>query len=55
VLKDNGYATGLGDEGGFAPDLANNRAALELIGTAVDKAGFHARNGYRPRPRRRLH
>jgi enolase len=39
-LKDNGYATGLGDEGGFAPDLANNRAALELIGTAVDKAGF---------------
>ncbi len=40
VLKDNGYATGLGDEGGFAPDLANNRAALELIGTAVDKAGF---------------
>ena len=40
VLKDNGYATGLGDEGGFAPDLANNRAALELIGTAIDKAGF---------------
>jgi len=40
VLKDSGYATGLGDEGGFAPDLANNRAALELIGTAVDKAGF---------------
>lgn len=40
VLKKNGYATGLGDEGGFAPDLPNNRAALELIGTAVDAAGM---------------
>jgi enolase len=40
VLKDGGYATGLGDEGGFAPDLPTNRAALELIATAVDKAGF---------------
>jgi enolase len=40
VLKDNGYATGLGDEGGFAPDLPNNRAALDLIGTAAAKAGF---------------
>ena len=40
VLKKNGYATGLGDEGGFAPDLPNNRAALELIGTAVEAAGM---------------
>ena len=40
VLKDGGYATGLGDEGGFAPDLATNRAALDLIATAIDKAGF---------------
>jgi len=40
VLKKNGYATGLGDEGGFAPDLPNNRAALELIGTAIDAAGL---------------
>jgi enolase len=40
VLKDGGYATGLGDEGGFAPDLATNRVALDLIATAVDKAGF---------------
>ena len=40
VLKKSGYATGLGDEGGFAPDLPNNRAALELIGTAVEAAGL---------------
>ena len=40
VLKENGLATGLGDEGGFAPDLANNRAALDLISTAVEKAGL---------------
>ncbi|MFM8515328.1 MAG: phosphopyruvate hydratase [Actinomycetota bacterium] len=40
VLKKNGYATGLGDEGGFAPDLANNRAALELIATAIEAAGL---------------
>jgi enolase len=40
VLKAEGYATGLGDEGGFAPSLPNNRAALELIATAVEKAGL---------------
>jgi len=40
VLKAGGYATGLGDEGGFAPDLAGTRAALDLIADAVDKAGF---------------
>jgi len=40
VLKADGYATGLGDEGGFAPDLPNNRAALELIGRAVEAAGL---------------
>jgi enolase len=40
VLKKNGYATGLGDEGGFAPDLPSNRAALELIATAIDAAGL---------------
>jgi enolase len=40
VLKKNGYSTGLGDEGGFAPDLPNNRAALELIATAVASAGL---------------
>jgi enolase len=40
LLKSKGLATALGDEGGFAPDLPNNRAALELIMEAIDKAGF---------------
>jgi enolase len=40
VLKDRGLATGLGDEGGFAPDLPHNREALDLIMSAIEKAGF---------------
>jgi enolase len=40
VLKANGLPTGLGDEGGFAPDLPANTGALDLIVTAVDKAGY---------------
>ncbi len=40
VLKDKGLATGLGDEGGFAPNLESNRAALDLIAEAVAKAGY---------------
>jgi len=40
VLKKKGLATGLGDEGGFAPDLPSNRAALDLIAEAVKSAGF---------------
>ncbi|CAB4701643.1 unannotated protein [freshwater metagenome] len=40
VLKQQGYATGLGDEGGFAPDLPSNRAALELIAAAVAATGM---------------
>jgi enolase len=40
VLKKRGLSTGLGDEGGFAPDLPANAAALDLIGEAVGKAGF---------------
>ncbi|WP_138443265.1 phosphopyruvate hydratase [Sinomonas susongensis] len=40
VLKDKGLATGLGDEGGFAPNLPSNRAALELITEAITKAGY---------------
>ena len=40
VLKSKGLATGLGDEGGFAPGLASNRDALDLIGEAIGKAGF---------------
>ena len=40
VLKAEGLSTGLGDEGGFAPDLSSNRAALDLIVRAVEQAGF---------------
>ncbi|MGI9003399.1 MAG: phosphopyruvate hydratase [Pseudonocardia sp.] len=40
VLKSKGLATGLGDEGGFAPDLPGTRAALDLISGAVEKAGY---------------
>jgi enolase len=40
VLKKEGLATGLGDEGGFAPNLPSNRAALDLIAKAVDAAGY---------------
>ncbi len=40
VLKADGLSTGLGDEGGFAPDLSSNRAALDLISKAVQQAGF---------------
>ena len=40
VLKQKGLSTGLGDEGGFAPSLDSNRAALDLIGEAVSAAGF---------------
>jgi len=40
VLKKQGLATGLGDEGGFAPDLAGTNAALDLIISAIEAAGF---------------
>jgi enolase len=40
VLKKKGLATGLGDEGGFAPDLPTNAAALDLIAEAVAAAGY---------------
>ena len=40
VLKGRGLATGVGDEGGYAPDLPSNRDALDLILEAVQKAGF---------------
>jgi enolase len=40
VLKSKGLATGLGDEGGFAPNLPSNRDALDLILVAIEQAGF---------------
>ncbi len=40
VLKERSLATGLGDEGGFAPNLDSNTAALDLILVAIEKAGF---------------
>ncbi|WP_309135285.1 phosphopyruvate hydratase [Cellulomonas sp.] len=40
VLKGKALATGLGDEGGFAPNLGSNREALDLILVAIEKAGF---------------
>jgi len=42
VLKKKGYATGVGDEGGFAPNVKSNEEALELILEAVHKAGYKA-------------
>lgn len=40
LLSEKGLATGLGDEGGFAPDLSSNAAALELISEAIGNAGY---------------
>jgi enolase len=40
VLKQHGLSTGVGDEGGFAPELASNQAALDLILEAIGKAGY---------------
>ncbi|UCM88477.1 phosphopyruvate hydratase [Streptomyces marincola] len=40
VLKERGLGTGLGDEGGFAPNLSSNREALDLIVEAIQKAGY---------------
>jgi len=42
VLKDKGLSTNVGDEGGFAPQLPSNKAALELILAAIDMAGYKA-------------
>lgn len=40
VLKEKGYSTAVGDEGGFAPDFTNDEEALKAICSAVEKAGF---------------
>lgn len=41
VLKDKGYVTSVGDEGGFAPNLGSNEEALETILVAIEKAGYN--------------
>jgi enolase len=41
ILKDAGYTTGVGDEGGFSPALKKNSDAVELILKAIEKAGYH--------------
>ena len=40
LLKNNGFATGVGDEGGFAPNLSNDEEALQVIVAAIEKAGY---------------
>lgn len=42
VLKSRGYSTGVGDEGGFAPNLKSNEEAVETILEAIDKSGYKA-------------
>ncbi|NQT83961.1 phosphopyruvate hydratase [bacterium] len=42
VLKEKGYSTSVGDEGGFAPNLRSNSEALDVIVEAIDKAGYQA-------------
>lgn len=42
VLKSRGYSTGVGDEGGFAPNLKSNEEAIETILEAIQKAGYNA-------------
>ncbi|HEX7614876.1 MAG TPA: phosphopyruvate hydratase [Thermoanaerobaculia bacterium] len=42
ILKGKGLATGVGDEGGFAPNVDSTRATLDLIVDAIGKAGYHA-------------
>src|SRR5881628_2582086 len=49
LLKEKGLATGVGDEGGFAPNLPNNSVALDLLMQALERAG------YRPGEDERLH
>ncbi len=47
ILKERGLSTAVGDEGGFAPDLESNEAAIQLILEAVDRAGYKAGEQFR--------
>ena len=51
ILHDEGHATGQGDEGGFAPSLGSNEAAVEVILRAIEKAGYRPGRGRRDRAR----
>ena len=51
ILKKRGLATGVGDEGGFAPNLKGNQDALDVVMEAIGKAGFRAGGERLPRPR----
>jgi len=42
ILNDKGYSTGIGDEGGFAPNLKSNQESLDVIIEAIEKAGYKA-------------
>src|SRR2546422_2395830 len=52
VLSKRGLSTAVGDEGGFAPDLPNDEAALEAIMAAIEAAGFEAGEGIAVPPHR---
>ncbi len=43
MLKDKGLSTGVGDEGGFAPNVASNEEAIEMMVASIEKAGYRAR------------
>ena len=46
VLHENGFGTGVGDEGGFAPNLKSNEEALQIIMKAIEKAGYKAEDDF---------
>ena len=54
ILKARGQSTGVGDEGGFAPNLKSNREAVEVVLEAIGKAGLQGRPGRLHRARRRV-
>ena len=54
ILKERGQSTGVGDEGGFAPNLKSNREAVEVVLEAIGKAGLKAGAGRLHRARRRV-
>jgi enolase len=54
ILKKKGHSTGVGDEGGFAPNLKSNREALDIVLEAIGQAGLRAGTGHIPGARRRI-